>query len=545
MPSQNTTSPDPIRPMKKVHLEEGLQLTRPIFGLTLAVLLGTAAGFFLGHVLLWLIIGSILWIGAALSYKSDHSLRLIICFSTLVATQAAWIHDRNQASIDRLEATIGTPFTMHARVANDVQTIYRKRGAPYCSFSADDAYFATDGEAIHGVNLRINFYGATETFPKPGETWSVTGKLYARSFGYRRTFSTNAKTSHLLHNRAVISSEYGFSSLRDRLARHLQLGLTHAQALPIQTMVLGTRQKLPSSDRRLYADAGIIHIFAISGMHVGIIAGLLFLSLRHFKVSFRLKGLIITPFLIIYLILTGMPPSAVRACIMALIYFNAALFWRRADTGTALALTALVVFLFSPGWIANIGALLSFGVMASILLLYAPFNYLLNVYFGSLRTLSDLFTYNKSPWHLKIRRQFAALFALMLSAWVGSLPLSLFFFGRLSIAGLILNLFIPCLMTLILSLAMISTFSGFIFEPLSIILNRINAFIINRIHDASAFLVRDCELFIVLDNPPGLTLTLILEMCMIGFALYLRQVVLHHRQKDSQGALGSLYSSRG
>ena len=69
---------------------------------------------------------------------------------------------------------------------------------------------------------------------------------------------------------------------------------------------------------------------------------------------------ILAPLLLIYTFATGLRPSAVRACLMALFYFSAPVVGRRFNALSALATTALAVHLFAPAYIFDLGCILSF-----------------------------------------------------------------------------------------------------------------------------------------------------------------------------------------
>ncbi len=542
-----------------MYLADGIELTRPIVGVTVVVMIGTALGFFCGNALLWLILATVMcaivaWRIAHCQQQpcltidairlNDLSLGVLYLVLTLVAVRAALVSDVAADGLKRLDRHLGQTIQLRVQVANDAQTIARKRGGNYCAFSADEAFYAKSNEPVEGTNLLVNYYGSPDTFPQPGQWLLVEGRLQARTFRFRRIISVREGQLTILPAPAELGLSYRFAQLRARLASHLKVGLSADAALPIQTMVLGTRQKLSREDRDLYADAGIVHVFAISGMHVGILAGLLFMIIRCFPVPHRIRGLLISPFLIFYLLLTGLPPSAVRACVMALIYINAPLFQRKPDPTSALCITAIGVFLITPGWIANIGAMLSFGVMMGILLLYGPIDFILNVWFGSIRSVSELKSIFRTPWHIQLRRMVAGIVAVMIAAWIGSFPLTLFYFGRVSFAGLLLNLVIPFIATTIFSLAMVSCAVGFFADVISASLNQVCAMILSLVNSSAQLLVRNFEFFWVVESPPGLTLTLILEGGVILLAIYLRQWVHTKRIRLTNDPLDPIYLTK-
>lgn len=515
--------------------ETGYRPHRPLVGWATAVVVGTALGFFFGLPHLWLLAAT-LCVGLAWRKGAGHTtLFLLLACLALTAWRAGLVHDRNAAVRARLDTLreSGATFPLKVTVSNDRQIIWRKRGGPYCRFSVDDAWLP-DGTAVHGTNLLVHYYDRSGAFPETGQTWLLQAKLHKTVWYNRMRLSARGETAHRLPaEERAHDPQYGLAKLRDRLAQHLALGVSPSEALLTQTMVLGVRNRLPYEDRQRYADAGIIHIFAISGLHVGIVAGFLIWFLAWVGVRLRTRWLILLPALVGYLLLTGVPPSAARACAMALILCLAPAFMRRADAPSALFATAAGVLLIEPGWIANVGALLSFGVMGGILLWMKPLAYFANRLMRSLPRRNPLGELPQSPpWHLRARQNFATLLGLALSAWLAALPLSLFFFGRVSLIGLVLNLAVPTITLAIVWCACVSALAGFLLPAFSIFLNRTSAFLLNAINWVSdLFLPLPWAVFET-QNRPGLTLTLLMELAFIVGGLWLRTLETRHRLTD-------------
>lgn len=515
--------------------ETGYRPHRPLVGWAGAVVVGTALGFFFGLPMLWLAVATVCVCLAWRKGCSRPAFALLLACLALSAWRAAVVHDRNAVVRARLDALreSGDLFPLKVTVSNDRQVIWRKRGGPYCRFSVDDAWLS-DGTAVHGVNLSVHYYDRSGVFPETGQTWLLRGKLHKRVWRNRMRLSAHGEAACRLsdegHGRGP---QYGFAQLRERLAEHLALGVSPSEASLTQTMVLGVRNRIPYADRRRYADAGIIHIFAISGLHVGIVAGFLVWFLAWVGVRLRTRWVILSPVLVGYLLLTGVPPSAARACVMALILCFAPCVLRRADAPSALFATAAGVLLIEPGWIANVGALLSFGVMGGILLWMPPLAYFANRLMRSLPRRTPLGVLPQAPpWHLRARRGFAALLGLAVSAWMASLPLCLFFFGRVSLVGLVLNLVVPTITLAIVWCACVSALAGFVFPVVSVFLNRVSAFLLAAINWVSdLFLPLPWAVFET-ETRPGVTLTLLMELVFVVGGLWIRTVESRLRQGD-------------
>lgn len=207
----------------------------------------------------------------------------------------------------------------------------------------------------------------------------------------------------------------GFSSVRRELSRRVGLGLgasPEAAALN-RAILLGERTRLPRVLKQAFVESGTIHVFAISGLHVMVVAEVLVVLLSGFFFPRRWVGLLAVPLLWGYVLTIGSPPSAVRAALMATFAYLGACFWRRADLLQAWVLTFLLVHALSPRLIVDVGAALSFTVMLALAL--------------------------ASDWARDLGWFRSKLFMTFV-AWAAGAPLSACVFGRLTPGGLLANL---------------------------------------------------------------------------------------------------------
>ncbi|MCI6591021.1 MAG: ComEC/Rec2 family competence protein [Lentisphaeraceae bacterium] len=508
----------------------GLCRHRPLYGWAVAIILGTALGFFAGLPWVWLVgaTGVVVRIWWRPNYSAVQlSCLLWFVLLLLTAWRAGLYHDRNAAVLARLreQQTLGNTFPLVVTVSNDRQIVPRKRGGPYCRFSVDNAWFA-DGTAVHGANLRVFYYDRTGNFPQVGERWRLQVKPRRGVPLYRLSLSARGETAErLAEGGGAERAQYWLAGARERLAEHLALGVEREEALLLQTMLLGRRTTMPYAARQRYADAGIIHIFAISGLHVGIVAGFLIWVLAALGVRLRWRALVLAPALVGYLLLTGIPPSAARACTMAILYCLAPTVLRQASAPAALFATAAGVLLIEPGWVANVGAILSFTVMGGILLCMEPLKGILVKWLRAEvpeRDPGEL----PAPlsWHVRLRQHVASLVALTLSAWLAAAPLSLYFFGRLSLVGLVLNLLIPGLTLAIVWCACVSAVAGFCVAPISVLCNRAGVALLRVLDLCSevALSLPGSTVELAPMERPGITVTLLLEFALLLFGLWLR-----------------------
>lgn len=142
------------------------------------------------------------------------------------------------------------------------------------------------------------------------------------------------------------------------------------------TVLLGDRAYLDEETRNLYADAGISHILALSGMHVGIIAGIFLWILFPINLLglYRYRLLLASLMLLVYAFLTGWNPSTVRATLMTLAVIVCIFLERKNTAWNSLLLATFVILLFNPLALTDIGMQLSFLCVASLIFFVNPLN---------------------------------------------------------------------------------------------------------------------------------------------------------------------------
>mgnify|MGYP001765251537 CR=1 FL=1 len=210
----------------------------------------------------------------------------------------------------------------------------------------------------------------------------------------------------------------------------------------LQALLLGYREDLPQALRKDFAATGTVHIFAISGAHVGMMAFLVIQLLRALGVPMARWFFFLAPMLAVYVVATGAATSAIRACAMATMMLAAPFLKRRPDAISGLAVAAIAILLAAPAQLGDLGFLLSFMAVASLLAIQPLFDA------GAVRL------FRRDDWQLpqeelprgrRLRETglLATRFGLVsTSAWIGTSPLTAFFFNLFSPVALGMNLLV-------------------------------------------------------------------------------------------------------
>jgi competence protein ComEC len=224
--------------------------------------------------------------------------------------------------------------------------------------------YLAEGEREPCIGQRIRIEGKPKAFrhaTNPGEFdsasyYAIRGyscslrdcDITARSEGYSRYRQS-------LH---IMRKEMGAAFDRHFPARQAQV---------LKTMVLGDKSSLEDEVKSLYQENGIIHILAISGVHISVLGIALYKLLRKGVGLKRGSAAILAGTVIAsYGVMTGMSISALRAIIMFLIRVLGDVIGRTYDMITAMSLVALLVLLENPYYVQNSGFLLSFGAVTAL-----------------------------------------------------------------------------------------------------------------------------------------------------------------------------------
>ena len=128
----------------------------------------------------------------------------------------------------------------------------------------------------------------------------------------------------------------------------------------------GDKSAMDDGDYLAMQETGLAHLFAVSGLHCAFLVTLLALLISRWQ---RLLCAVTIPLLLFYMVMVGMSPSVVRACIMQIFLLIAPLFRRGSDPLTSLAAALLVILLCNPFAAASVSLQLSFSATLGMVLL--------------------------------------------------------------------------------------------------------------------------------------------------------------------------------
>lgn len=433
---------------------------RPLVGVAVVYVLGTWLGLTRESELLSIVMGTLVFAACGLALRLLHRTgRVRTAWPAALAIHgaillAAWSLAMTSPDgiLGRRLASIDGGVTLTGMIAGDPDSWDSRNGTPVWTFPVRVRALqggAGEAERVKG-RIKVRWYaGGQRARPRYGDRVSLEGRCKkGRVFGG----SPLPGRAYFVVSRGgleYLSFGHGnwFPRLcydaRRKAAARLSVGIEkspHTVAM-LHALLLGYRGHLPRSILDMSAASGTLHIFAISGLHVGVVAGMILFVLGSFRVSRPYWILFMGPLLIAYTVATGMRPSAMRACLMAIVYWTAPLLGRRADGLTAVAFAALIILGLAPGQLFDLGFVFSFAVATGIVILYPRLSSL----FLPLAE-PDVFRVQPQGQPVPVLRRFAryglSILAVTLAAWLTSAPLAAYFFGRFTPLALITNLLV-------------------------------------------------------------------------------------------------------
>ena len=286
----------------------------------------------------------------------------------------------------------------------------KRRIIPFKTLIYTDAASVRPGDEIM---YRANLYPVDEQDAEPG----YKEFLYARGIDFiSPTPSDKIKVTG--HSNSL---QYKALEWRDKFIGHIDhTGLSPDTKGFLAAFLTGDREGLTPELRKRFAAAGVAHVLALSGLHVGILLFLLgillqpldLLGLRGFRLLLTALVLLLFPFF------TGMGPSVIRAVIMALFVLGALALQRPGSVINSLCLAACIILFTDPRALFDAGFQLSFLCTLAIL-----------VYTVSLPV----------DRHNRRRMKILSLIAVPCLIFLVSWPLTAFHFHKVSVIFLPLN----------------------------------------------------------------------------------------------------------
>lgn len=224
----------------------------------------------------------------------------------------------------------------------------------------------TEKENVFPIGSAIRCYGDVQRIGAPGNPGQFDARTYYESEGIWYS---------MWSDRITVGQSPGglketLSILRNRLVHVLAHSLPEKDAGVFADLVLGERILLDEETRSDFQNAGIMHVLAISGLHISLIGMGIFMALLHFHLPIPPAACLSCMIMTFYCLMIGSPGSALRALIMFIVMLGARVTLRSYDLLSALSLAGTLMLLKKPGYLFQAGFQLSFAAVVGAGLIF-------------------------------------------------------------------------------------------------------------------------------------------------------------------------------
>ncbi|MDO9535186.1 MAG: DNA internalization-related competence protein ComEC/Rec2 [Bacillota bacterium] len=442
-------------------------INRPLVILTLCF----AAGIVLGQYFSLPVIITVLCISFILSLVQILRGKQFVIFLLLIFLTAGALscHFSLERSRGNIRVFSGERGTMVGTVAGE--PVWRENDVV---FPLQSEKFLVQGEEhnVRGqtrVVLRLQEGGEIPVFFY-GQYVSLRGTIYEPAsrrnpggFDYRffletqgmvAAFYGSTKDAESLGLSVDISRlRLGALQVKEKMSGVLRSYLPERAGNLLVGMLFGERRALDPDTERLFRSSGVSHLLAVSGLHVGLIAAFLFFAGNRMGLKGWQAFLLMALFLFAYIYICGLKPAMLRAFIMAIMGMGAVYLGRGKDLPTAVAFAALVTLVYNPLLLFSVGFQFSYAATLSI------------IFFTPLLTdkISTFFSKSAAFIPSSLVFNISSLIAVTLSAQLGVIPLTAFYFKEISLVALFSNMLILPVMALVLGIGLTSALLGLVF----------------------------------------------------------------------------------
>lgn len=408
-------------------------MKRPLALIGLTALLVLAVCFY-ADLLYVQILAAVSVAGVILSLSIRRIRRLVspcVLFATILLT-AAGFNLFSDFYVKPLQSSFGDEEHRIVAVLKDEGTFWRGKN-----------FYELKVRSVDGKpqSFKIMLSSPDNILCDVGDTLSFTGILNSESYGVYLAnrcylYSSVYSESFVTVEKAETRPPYYYAvRLRDKIRTAFYMELDYDNAALATAIVLGDNSGFTDEVQDGIRESGLSHVTVVSGLHLSILTAM---YTHTFGKLFKNKYInIFVTFLLVlfFLCLTGFGKSAVRAALMLMVLMMSRLFNRMGDSVNSLGLAAIITCLINPFAVGDVGVLLSYSATFGI----AAFGQRMEDFIT--KPLPGIEESRFKPLN-RLLRYTASLFSCTLTAVLATLPVTIIFFGRVSLVQIASNMLV-------------------------------------------------------------------------------------------------------
>ncbi len=312
--------------------------------------------------------------------------------------------------------------------------IYYNTGPPVKSSDKLSVYLSENEISQLKIGMTICVDGDANSYnhaTNPGE-FDTSSYYHNKGFAFM-IYSENIR---ILDNNYNHFKQYLFEISENLKSLYFKY-LPENKASIISGIILGKRYLISEEDSSMYSRNGIMHLLAVSGMHVSTISVLIIWLMSHMPVSYIKARVVIILLLIIYGFLTGFGVSCIRAIIMIILNIIAKLIGRPYDALTSISFAGIIILLINPLYLFEASFMLSFSAVTAV-------------------TVITPYIKEKTESVLALGN----IIVILITA-----PIILYFYNDIALYSVFINIIVIPIMSVLFVAAILLVISGSLFMP--------------------------------------------------------------------------------
>lgn len=311
-----------------------------------------------------------------------------------------------------------------------------------------------DDVSVSG-KLELKCFGVASVDISVGDIVTTSGDIIKTEVSYDNLYylldNINYSMSCTISDIEVVGSSYNFrAAISNKIKDNLDSIMNETNSAIAYSTLFGEKDGMPTEVYNIFSYAGIAHILAVSGLHIGFLVSVILLILKLLKCNRAIKNTILFVILILYAYLCDFTPSVSRAVIMAIVLTLSKSYRKEYDSLNSLSLAGIIILLCNPLNLFMAGFQLSFISVFSIITLSKP-----------IRNVLD---------SVKCPSKLAETIAMSMAVNIGLLCVSAQHFNQINFISVISNIFVIPIFSICFSIMFLLSFLGLLIPAINYLL---------------------------------------------------------------------------
>jgi competence protein ComEC len=291
----------------------------------------------------------------------------------------------------------------------------------------DDAVMRSPAGKI-SLGNDLSVFGLLQELPRVKNPYESDLRQYMQLNGISAKFIVYGDTNVVVGKKSISSLKTIFvDPVRDWIGATLDRTVGGEEAKLLKGLLIGERAEIEPEMKEAFVNAGIMHVLAIAGLHVGFVMLILYGIFKLLRFGKEWASIFTIIGTIYFAFLAGGHVPIVRAVVMGTLYVGARIFERKVDVFQVLGLAAIVLLLWDARMLFDAGFQLSFASIGGLAYFIPRLDAIKQSLPESVRS------------HVLVRSLLTSI-VVSIAATFGTMPLTIYYFQKLSLIGVAINL---------------------------------------------------------------------------------------------------------